>query len=177
MGQAFQAADRAFKGGDFDGLRAALGDPPGFPDCTLPQSLGCGAHPLEYAIYWSPFEFVEQLLDAGANPNYHDPAGFPSLMAALSTERADKHALLALLLDRGADPKQRGNNDWTPLHYVVALRDLQALRILLAHGADPSLRTNVDDHSTPIEDAKTAGFIDAVALFEGMSRDGRGEAQ
>lgn len=102
---------------------------------------------------WSPITFVKRLLDAGADPNYPDTGGFPSLIATLSTERSDKHELLGLLLARGADSAQRGNNDWTPLHYAVARRDIEALRLLIAYGADPTLRTNIDDRTTPMEDA------------------------
>ncbi|MBR1283037.1 hypothetical protein JQ597_13405 [Bradyrhizobium sp. AUGA SZCCT0177] len=66
-------------------------------------------------IYWSPLAFIETLLDCGANPNYPDRGGFPSLIAALSTDRPDRLELLRLLLSRGADTAQRGSNDWTPL--------------------------------------------------------------
>jgi len=165
MHRAFQAADRAYRDGDLERLRAALGDPPGFPNCVQPHALGCGDFPLEYAIYWSPLAFVKCLLVEGADPNYPDQGGFPSLIAALSTERPDKHELLALLLACGADPAQRRNNDWTPLHYAVALRDIGAVRILIDFGADPTLRTRIDDCTTPTEDAASAGFDEAVKLL------------
>jgi uncharacterized protein len=170
--QMFHAANRAYRDGDLVGLRAALGNPLGFPNCIQPHALGCGNYPLEYAIYRSPITFVERLLDAGADPNYPDTGGFPSLIAALSTERSDKHELLGLLLARGADSAQRGNNDWTPLHYAVARRDIEALRLLIAHGADPTLRTNIDDRTTPIEDAAAAGFGEAVELLGGLQTGG-----
>jgi ankyrin repeat protein len=167
MHRAFRAADRAYRDGDLAKLRVALGDPPCFPNCVQPHALGCGDFPLEYAIYWSPVAFVKCLLDEGADPNYPNRAGFPSLIAALSTKRPDKHKLLALLLASGADPAQRGNNDWTPLHYAVALRDIKAVRILIDFGADPALRTRIDDCTTPMEDAASAGFKEAVRLLGG----------
>ena len=97
----FQMLHHAFITGDLAGVRAALGEPADFPNCIQPRELGCGDHPLEYAIYWSPLSFVAKLLDAGADPNYHAPAGFPSLMAALSTDRTDRTTLIGLLLTRG----------------------------------------------------------------------------
>ncbi len=70
-----------------------------------------------------------------------------------------------MLLDKGADVAQRGLNDWTPLHYAVNQRDLKAVRLLLAHRADPSLTTGIDDYTTPLEDAEACGFAEAVVLL------------
>ena len=78
-----KAAHAAYVAGDVAALRAALDDPPDFPNCRQPFDLAVGDHPLEYAIYWSPLAFIEQLMELGANPNYPDHAGFPSLIAAL----------------------------------------------------------------------------------------------
>ena len=101
--------------GDIGALLLALGDPADFPNCLHPPDLGLGEFPLEYAIYWSPLSFVETLLDRGADPNYPDRGGFPSLIAALSTDRPDRLELLRLLLSRGAEVGQRGLNDWNSL--------------------------------------------------------------
>lgn len=40
-------------------------------------------------------------------------------------------------------------NDYTPLHLAVAQRDRGAMARLLAHGADPSLKTRIDFCATP----------------------------
>nr|WP_246682682.1 ankyrin repeat domain-containing protein [Mesorhizobium sp. B3-2-1] len=160
----FKAIDDAFKAGDFVGLGKALGGSPGWFDERMPFELGLG-HPLEYAIYWSPLAFVAALLDAGSSPNYGDHAGFPSIIAALSTERADKVDIIRILVDHGADPDMRGVNDWTPLHYGVAMRDAEAIRLLLTAGADPSLRTRIDHYTTALEEAEIAGFELGASLL------------
>ncbi|TPJ10985.1 ankyrin repeat domain-containing protein [Mesorhizobium sp. B2-7-3] len=160
----FKAIDDAFKAGDFEALGTALGRSPRWFDERMPFELGLG-YPLEYAIYWSPLAFVAALLDAGSSPNYDDHAGFPSIIAALSTERADKLDIIRILIDHGASADMRGVNDWTPLHYAVAMRDAEAIRLLLAAGADPSLRTRIDDYTTALEEADIAGFEVGASLL------------
>ena len=151
--------------GDVAALRAALDDPPDFPNCRQPFDLAVGDHPLEYAIYWSPLAFIEQLIELGADPNYPDHAGFPSLIAALCSRSPDKLRIIKLLLASGAEVGQRGVNDWTPLHYAVVERNVDAVRLLLAHGADPTLKIRIDDRTSPLEDAEAIGFTAGAELM------------
>lgn len=154
------AIHNAYLAGDLPALRRALGDPPDFPNSPGPD--GFGATPLEYAIYHSPLALIRALLETGANPDYRDHAGFPALIAALDRDRPDRREVLALLLSSGADPAQRGINDWTPLHRAVARNDLAAIALLLAHGADPHARTGIDDRTTPLEDAERLDHVEAA---------------
>ena len=160
----FGRIDSAFKSGDFDTLQAIFGDEVDWPDRQMPFELGLG-RPLEYAVYWSPLAFIARLIEAGADATAADDAGFPALIAALSTSRPDRLDIVRLLIERGSDLNQRGVNDWTPLHYAVSLRDAEAVRLLVEAGADPSLRTRIDDHSTPLEDAERMGFSEGVELL------------
>lgn len=165
------AAEAACRGGDLEGFRAALGDPAGFPDCVLGIGfLGCGDRPLDIAIRLGPPELVTRLLARGASPRAAAADGFPPLFQAIDAPRPDRHAVLRLLLEAGADPEQRGLNDGTALHHAVARRDLEAVRLLLGHGADPRARTRIDDLSTPLEDAETGGFAEAAALLRAATR-------
>jgi ankyrin repeat protein len=144
-------------------LRAAVDDPPDFPNNLMPLAVG---PILTYAIYWSPLAFIEELLAIGADPNGHDHDGFPPLIAALCKTnpqpgrlpRHDVVELLARLLDAGADPNQRGITAWTALMMAVVETNVEATRLLLARGAEPSLRTRIDDHETALEIAQTGAI-------------------
>lgn len=162
----FQKIHTAYCAGDLLTIREILGNPTDFPNCRQPYELAIGNYPLEYAIYWSPLEFIQTLLDLGADSNYPADDGFPALIALLSSSRSDKYEVLKILLENGADPNQRGINDWTPLHYAVSNNDLLSIVILLEYGADSQLKTRIDDCTSPLEDARTLEFDEAVKLLE-----------
>jgi hypothetical protein len=100
--------------------------------------------------------------------------GFPPLIAALSCGRAvpgskprkDLDEVIRLLLSFGADPHQRGLNDWTALHMAVAEHNALAVQRLLDAGADPDLRTRIDDYETPLEMARAMDRAEMIAILE-----------
>ncbi len=152
----------AFKENDFERLRDILGHSREFPNCYL-EGFG---HLLEYAIYHSSLSFINEMLDAGAEPNYEDHAGFPSIIAVLSSEREDRKDIIDLLLKYGGDINQRGINDWTPLHWAAANDDVKLIEYLLEKGADPKLRTGIDDKATPLEEAEILGCESSVKILK-----------
>lgn len=166
----FREIHDAFVRGDVDALRAAVDGPALIPNGQMPVPIGSC---LVYAIYHSPLAFIRTLLEMGANPNAPAGDGFPPLIAALScsrdvpgaTGRPDVDEVLRLLLARGADPNQRGVNDYTPLHMAVAERNIRAIQLLLDAGADPELRTRIDDCESSIEMAKGAGLADLAEML------------
>jgi len=166
-----QRIDDAFAAGDLEALRAAVEDPAAIPNGVMPLTVGSC---LVYAVYHSPLPFIRTLLDIGADPNAPADDGFPPLIATLSAmqptpgarQREDGHDVLRLLLSRRVDPNQRGINDYTPLHMAVAVRDALAVQILIEGGADPDLRTRIDDCDTPLEMARAAGLSEIAALLE-----------
>ena len=166
----FQRIDEAFHNGDLDALRLAVDDPAIVPNGHMPDTIGSC---LVYAIYHSPLAFIRRLLEIGADPNVPVRDAFPPLIAALSctgvvqgaTRRTDVDDIIRLLISFGADPNQRGINDYTPLHMAVAERNQLAIQILLDHGADPELRTRIDEYDTPLEMAEAAGLADIAAML------------
>jgi ankyrin repeat protein len=166
----FKKIDAAFRAGDLSALRYAVDDPASVPNGPMPMTIGSC---LEYAIFHSPLPFIRTLLEIGADPNPADHFGFPPLIAAVSCSRPQPGApgrpdvieILKLLLAFGCDPNQRGINDYTPLHMAVSERNLPAVQVLLASGADPALRTRIDDRETPRELAEKAGLRNIAALL------------
>lgn len=166
----FMKIDAAFREGNLAALRAAVDDPGSVPNGVMPLAIGpC----LEYAIYHSPLSFIRTLLEIGADPRPQDHIGFPPLIAALSCCRSQPGApgrpdvaeIIKLLLEFGADPDQRGVNDYTALHMAVSERNPQAVELLLEGSADPLLRTRIDDCQTPLEMAQSAGLHDIARLI------------
>jgi ankyrin repeat protein len=171
----FQRLNEAFKTGDLEALRAAVDDPALVPNGAMPHTIGSC---LVYAIYHSPLSFIRTLLEIGADPNAPADDGFPPLIAALTctrdepgvNTRSDVDEILRLLLSSGTDPNQRGINDYTPLHMAVAERNARAVQILLDAGADPELRTRIDEYETPLEMAQAVG-LDAISAM--LARKGQ----
>ncbi|MFZ5877217.1 MAG: ankyrin repeat domain-containing protein [Nitrospirota bacterium] len=176
----FKRIDAAFRAGDLAALRAAVDDPAAVPNGPMPLTIGSC---LEYAIYHSPLPFIRALLEIGADSNPADHAGFPPLIAALSCGRAQPGApgrsdvmeVMKLLLAFRSDPNQRGINDYTPLHMAVSERNLPAIELLLVSGADPRLRTRIDERETPREMAEKAGSRDIARLLASHEAARRGE--
>jgi Ankyrin repeats (3 copies) len=142
----------AYRRGDLEAVKAMLGDPPDFPNCPGPY--GVGEIVLEYAIYHSPLGFIRKLLELGADPNYQDRAGFPSLIAALSCgERQDMCDILELLLTHGADIQQRGVERLHPAPLCREPRGREGDRALAA----PRRRSGRAHPDRPLRDAVGGG--------------------
>jgi len=162
-GAAILRIDAAFRAGDLNALQAATAGRWPIPNGPMPMEIGgC----LEYAIYHSPLPFVRALLELGADPNPVDHRGFPPLIAAVGqTTREDQLAVVELLLSFGADPNQRGMNDYTALQVAVIERRPSIVKALLLHGADPSLRTRIDNLESAMDLAVESGDSRLIELL------------
>ena len=148
--------------GDLTGVWEVLGLP-----ATLVGAIDAytGDNVMQLAIGRCTSAFLRELIAAGADVNYGCLDGFPSLLAALTSPREDRHETLRILLDAGADVAQRGVNDYTPLHMAASLDDVVAIEMLLAFGADPRARTTIDELATPLDEALMLGRSAAVTAL------------
>ncbi len=166
----FMAIDAAFRAGDLAALRAAVEDPAVVPNGPMP--LGHRPLPRVRDLSRSTGVHPRPPRDRG-QPNPETHAGFPPLIAAPSCSRPrpgapgrpDVVEIIDLLLAFGADPDQRGINDYTALHMAVIEQNAAAVRRLLEAGADPRLRTRIDDLESPREIAEHMAQRDIVALL------------
>ena len=99
-----------------------------------------GFFPLGLAAYFRHQDAVRLLLDMGAD--VHQTASNPTKVTALHAAVAADHAQIAQwLVEAGADVDARQQIDFTPLMGAAANARMEILELLLAHGADPSLKT------------------------------------
>lgn len=125
-----------------------------------------GITPLMYAALYGTAPAMKALLDAGADQNARNEAGATALMWAvddvaktelllsrgadakaksldgrtplmIAASRAGASAILAMLLDKGADPNVELAG-LTALGEAAFAADVTAMRLLLARGADPT---------------------------------------
>ena len=125
------------------------------------------AHPPINAIDVGSTESIRWMLSRGVELSFRDAEGYTPILSALERQHEDRLEVLKLLLQAGAPVNLKGFNDWTPAHMAAARDDVDALRVLVPHGADLSIRTEIDDYATPLEEARNLGKLNAVRFLEG----------
>lgn len=70
-----------------------------------------------------------------------------------------KYGEMEALLKAGADVNFRFDGADTPLHFAANAGDVTAIKLLLAHGADPSLRSEGKKPSDTAMDPKTRNLL------------------
>jgi ankyrin repeat protein len=144
---------------------------------------GDGKDALGLAIFNGNYELASLLVDSRAAVNRADTQGFTPLFWAVDRRNmetapnfpwmvtADPLPLVRKLLDAGANPNALINNTprarmragsprivfATPLMRAAFSGDLELVRLLLAHGADPRITSK--DGETMVEAAAGLGFI------------------
>ena len=152
------------------------------------QTTEYGWTPLLTAVHNRYYRLAAFLLQRGADPNIANKGGWSPLYIATDnrniesgdypTRRPDLDhlELIALLLAGGADPNPRMasstetrtifTHQWlyepgaTPFLRAAQSGDLALLRLLLEHGADPSLATT--NGTTPLMVASGIGWVEGV---------------
>jgi ankyrin repeat protein len=95
-----------------------------------------GSTPLLFAARSGDAESARLLLAHGADPNDSLPDGTSALV--LAAHSGHREVALALL-DKGANPDDLGVG-YSALHAAILRSDLELVKALLAHGANPNIR-------------------------------------
>lgn len=139
-----------------------------------------GLTPLHVAVLSNSFGIAQELLAAGAEVDAEDYAGTPLLGAllAVSTKTADKPIresqmkIIALLLDRGANPNALNEFGDSPLNLAASVGNLELCleitRRLIERGANVNARNDLS--LTPLHDAFTV-FVTKAPDPKGLRQE------
>ena len=163
----YQRACDALVAGDRAELERMARDVASFPTGADPF---VGDPWIHAAVSGGSLEALDWMLEQPIPFDDRGKDGYTPLHVCLEREEPLRHEVLRRLLEAGADPNQRGVNEWTPLHRAGARGDLEAIRILMAHGADPTLRTVIDNDLTPADEADALGQPEAARLIRELTR-------
>jgi ankyrin repeat protein len=161
----YQRGLTVLESGDDAALEGLANELVGFPHGEDPY---VGRRWITNAIDIGSKASIQWMLTQSVDLNYRDAEGYTPVHSALGRELPDRHQVLELLLAAGAPVNLKGVNDWTPAHMAAAHNDVEALRILVRYGADLTIRTDIDDYATPLEEARNLGKLEAVRFLEGV---------
>jgi uncharacterized protein len=117
-----------------------------------------GGTALHFAAFFARPECARRLIEAGADVHAVAPA-FGNVTPLHSAIAACSDAIVAMLLEAGADPNARQAAGYTPLHGAAFHALTDTAELLLAHGADPTATNDAgDDAATLAEKAGNAAF-------------------
>lgn len=123
---------------------------------------GDGFAPLHLACFFDQPQAAQLLIERGADVNAQadNATRVRPLHSATAAHSAE---IVHILLDAGADPDTQQQGGYTALHAAAAhdLRDIA--RLLRAHSADATIRT--DDGKTAGDMARDAGHKDMASLL------------
>ena len=144
-----------------------------------------GSTAMLVAIQNGHYDVARYLLEHGADPNIANEKGWNPLYLAVKHRNIETGTIpvpnanqaldfIKMLLDRNADPNLRlkANTEirngqratWlneagaTPFLRAALCGDIEVMKLLLAHGADPKIAT--EDHTTPLMAAAGVGYSD-----------------
>jgi len=100
-----------------------------------------GTTPLFVAVTKGDVDFFNELVKKGANINEKLKDGSNLLIASVAGKDA-KIEIVKTLLDKGIDINTKGFGGNTPLHLACMGLNEEAIKLLLSHGADKSIKNN-----------------------------------
>ena len=121
----------------------------------------CNRTPLLWASLSSSGEYIETLIDLGANVNAQrtDDKDTPLNLSSYW----NNFMTVFLLLDNGADANIAAANGYTPLHLAVMNGNQNLVKLFLEKNA--SVNTQTADGNSPLHLAVSNGFFDIAKLL------------
>jgi ankyrin repeat protein len=138
----------AIQSRDTERVRALLREDPGLAR----QRFADGGRPALLAIYYSVPDALAALVERGAELDAFEAA------AAGDTGRVH-----ALLVSDASVVGRRSHDGWTPLHLAAHFGRVDAMRLLVEHGADVHALSANAMANTPLHAAAAGGHAPAVA--------------
>lgn len=137
-----------------------------------PDPKSNGHSPLQLAIWGKHFALAKAILRSGATTGKRDHAfGATSLLDAID---AGDHETIALLLERGANPRVTDRFGWSPLHKAAFLGRRDVAELLLKHGVEVDIRDK--DGWSPLMIAIMARHVPMMHFLLGQGADPNGAA-
>jgi ankyrin repeat protein len=122
------------------------------------------ATPIMYAARYGSLSLIQLLLSHSPNLNLCFMVGISVIYWALLPQRDESAAIVAMLLEAGADVNLQMADGRTPLHYA-ALSELDSVaKVLLSFDADASLQDQ--DWKTPLDTALAAGSEECAYILQ-----------
>ncbi len=114
--------------------------------------------------------FIDAAELVGIDLNQTIPPDNRTLLHLASMTNKDN---VSLLLRTGAEINTADNNNWTPLHVAALHKQLDIIQILIAAGADKTIKTNSFQPETAKEIAQRKGAVSIVEYFESIEAEQR----
>lgn len=114
------------------------------------------------AVYSGDIDSLKICIDSGADVNAINSFGDTPLIEAIASDNAkNRVAIIKLLIEHGADPDFKGEENCGVLFQAILNKDPEVMEILLSNGADPNFYI---DGKTLYERAVLDYIIDAFVL-------------
>jgi ankyrin repeat protein len=130
-----------------------------------------GFSPLGYSAFFGHAEILRELLDRDGDvnvPSRNSMGVYPINSAAAHSDQGKAVALVAALLESGANPNSQQHGGFTPLHEAALNGNVAMIRLLLEHGADSTILT--DEGASALDFARSKGHVEAArVLLEGAA--------